>query len=136
VALLLAVTAFGAYRQVTLYAGAGTKSLHVSAALAIVERSLPRRQVVALVIASPNRSDRFQVQQGMCWALTGNGYHPNARSTARTIPEVTVVIRGLSLSVLIQQKTMQELFRAGFNQPYSCGIEELIPATPPRPSSG
>jgi hypothetical protein len=135
--LLVTIVVLGAARHAANYAGAGTKSLHVSAALAIVERSLPQRQVIGLAIASPSRADRFQIQQGMCWALVANGYIPDARPTGRnrTIPEVTVLIRGLRLTVLIQQRTMRQLTRTGFNKPYSCGIEKLIPATP-RPSSG
>ncbi len=46
-ALLLVMTVLlGAARQVAHYAGAGTNSLHVSAALAMIERSLPRQPVM------------------------------------------------------------------------------------------
>lgn len=110
-ALLVVMTVLpGAARRVADYAGAGNNSLHVSAALAMIERALPRQPVIALSVSSPRRADRYQVLKGLGWALTANGYHFDTTRSRRnrTMPEVAVVIHGRRMTVRINQKTMRQ----------------------------
>jgi hypothetical protein len=110
-ALLLVTTVLlGAVRHVAHYAGAGTNSLHVSAALATVERSLPS-QPVSLSVSSSRQSARYQVLMGLCWALTANGYHSDTYRTETTLSDgpltdlkgpltdVAVTLRGPKMTV-------------------------------------
>ena len=107
-ALLIVTTVLlNAARQVTDYTGAGTSSSRVSTALATIERSWPRQSVIALSVSSTRTSDRYQLLQGLCWALTGEGYRPDtyqapARRSRRTgtLPEVVLVIRGDRMTVV------------------------------------
>jgi hypothetical protein len=104
--LLVAAVGFSAVQQAAHYAGAGTNSLHVGSALAVIERSLPRRPEFALTVSSPRGSNRFQVLGGLCWALTANGYdpetfHPETTGKLRTVTlkEIAVVLRGPRMTV-------------------------------------
>jgi hypothetical protein len=107
-AALLVVTTvlLNAAQQVTDYTGAGTNPLRVSAALATIERSSPSQSAIALSVSSTLRSDRYQLLQGMCWALTGNGYRPDTYQAATkgsrrigSLPEVVLLIRGDRMTV-------------------------------------
>jgi hypothetical protein len=98
--LLVAIVALGAVRQVKHYAGAGTNSLDVGIALAKIERSWPRQRPIALGVSAPG-AGRFQVLEGLCWALTADGYHADTYHPGNslnrhggTLTGVAVVIRG------------------------------------------
>jgi hypothetical protein len=105
--VLVMVVLFGAVTQVTGFAGPGTNSSRVSTALAIIEqRSLPKRLVIRLSISADLKADRFQVLQGLCWALTAKGYHPGIydpetpRSGHRVaLTDVTIVLRGRRMTL-------------------------------------
>lgn len=113
-ALLVMTALLGAARQAADYAGPGTNSLRVSAAVAMTERSLPGQQMITLGVFAPH-PDRYQVTSGLDWALTADGYHldttPGNRNPA--IPRVTIVIREYKMTVRIKQKTGRSSGRAG-----------------------
>lgn len=111
-AALLVVTTvlLNAARQVTDYTGAGTNPLRVSAVLATIERSSPRQSVIALSVSSTRRSDRYQLLQGLCWALTGDGYRPDTYQAATkgsrrvgSLPEVVLLVRGDRMTVMTRR---------------------------------
>jgi hypothetical protein len=103
--LLVTIALLGAAQQAADYAGAGTNSMRVGAALAVIERSLPTRAAFALSVSALREADRYQVLSGLCWALTAAGYRPDTyhpgmpRGDKRTLPETTVVIRARTLAV-------------------------------------
>jgi hypothetical protein len=106
-ALLLVTTVLlGAVQQVANYQGAGENSSRVGAALAKIERSVPRQQMFALTVSSARKADKFQVISGLCWALAAHGYkpaiyHPGTTFTGHsgTLPKVTVALRGRRTTV-------------------------------------
>ncbi len=110
-ALLLVMTAIFALgvRQAERYPGAGQTALGVSTALAIIEPSLPRDQLITLSVHSPRMVDHYQVINGLRWALTADGYHfGTTRSTSdRAISVITVVIRGRKTTIRIEASPCQ-----------------------------
>lgn len=109
-ALLVVMAVLFAAQQAAFYSGAGTNSLRVSAALAMIERSLPRHPMIALSVSSPRKPNRYQVRIGLDWALTADGYRPHLTRNRlnRLRPTVVVVIRGSRMTVHINQKTMRQ----------------------------
>lgn len=110
--LLLTVTLSGAIRQIAGYAGPGANSLHVTAALGIIQRSLPAHSEMALSVTP--RADRFQVLIGLCWALAVDGYHPDTYHPEPAIsrlnhfvPGVAVVIHGPASQVMMTNHVNQ-----------------------------
>jgi hypothetical protein len=103
--LLVTIALLGAAQQAADYAGAGTNSLRVGGALAMIERSLPTRAAFALSVSALREADRYQVLSGVCWALTAAGYRPDTYHPGmpgrdkRTLLEITVVIRAHTLAV-------------------------------------
>ena len=106
-ALLLAIPVLtGAAQELMRYAGPGTNSSRVSAVLAMVERTMPRRPVLGLSIYGARKADRFQMSQGLCWALTAQGYHSGIynpkiarREHREPLTVVTIVLSGRTMAV-------------------------------------
>ena len=106
-ALLLVITVLlGAARQVARYADQGTNSSHVSEMLTMIERSLPGRPVIGLSVSAARKADRFQVLQGLCLALTAEGYYSGVYTPETAyiehkgpLTEVAVVLRGRRMTV-------------------------------------
>jgi hypothetical protein len=105
VLIILAPALFSAQQQAAHYPGAGTNSLDVGAALAVIERSMPKHQVFALSVSAPHQN-RFQVSSGLCWAMIANGYrawgyHPAPRElSGRVLTELIIVTHGRKVSLV------------------------------------
>lgn len=104
--LMISLLLLGA-RPVADYTGAGSDSLRVSAALAAIERSAPRNTLITASVSAASKSDVYPVRLGLDWGLTGDGYHFDSKRSdrARTITQVTVVIRGPRMTVRVKQRT-------------------------------
>ena len=110
-ALLIVTAALaGAAELAEDYTGAGTNNARVIAALAMIERASPRQAVIALSVSAARRPDRYQVIQGLCWALTADGYRPYTYQPVfppstrdGTLPEATVLIRGRKTTVMTRR---------------------------------
>ena len=103
-ALLVVCGGLLATQQMVSYAGAGANSLHVGAALARIERAVPKRPRFAVSVFSP-KADKFQVIMGLCYALVADGYNPDTwyPKVIRPhwkLPEEAVVIRRGTLTVV------------------------------------
>ncbi|HVB46217.1 MAG TPA: hypothetical protein VNF47_26390 [Streptosporangiaceae bacterium] len=106
-ALLIVMTALLVLgvRQVANYQGEGTYSLRVSAALPMIERSVPRHGLITLKV-SP-QADWYRVGTGLQWALIGDGYLYTTRNRGNhIISNITVIIRPHSTTVRIRLKEL------------------------------
>jgi hypothetical protein len=104
-ALLVVCGVLLATQQMVSYSGAGANSLRVGAALARIERAVPKRPRFAVSVFSP-KADKFQVVMGLCYALVADGYNPDSwypkvlRRHWKLLPEEAVMIRGGTLKVV------------------------------------
>jgi hypothetical protein len=98
-------------RTVAGYRGSGTDSLRVNTALAKIERSAPRRELISVSVVSTGQASVYPVKLGLDWGLTGAGYQfptePSSRT--RTITQVGVVLRGVKMIVHVRQTTCRPL---------------------------
>lgn len=101
---LLLLASLPALAQQPARPAPGQNAYQVGVAAALIERTLPGRPAITLSV-SAGKPDRYQVRQGLLWALTGDGYPVDCtwRGRTRSIPHVTVLVHGGKMTVQIRK---------------------------------
>jgi hypothetical protein len=100
-AALIVLASLLGLAQASGYSGVGLNPDQVAVAARLIERALPSQRVIALSVTTDSGPDRYRVTEGLVWALTAQGYHPDVSrlGPARPIPQVAVLVTGSKVTV-------------------------------------